>query len=137
MIYHGQTSGNLPRWALGRLSVQLRVDWTTCFATCSAWLSFRGPAHRAARCRRRCRQREAIATDLASGVLHARRRHVILNREKWKFIAIHTLHTVTSSWYLQTVPISLNWCCYNNYALFMIIILHALATFHYFFLNCS
>ena len=128
MIYHGQRSGNLPRWALGRLSVESRVDWTTCFSTCSAWLSFRGPAHRAARSRRRCRQREAIATKLASGVLHARRRNVLLNKEKWKFIAIHTLHTVTSSWYLQTVLtepvfILLNWCCYN-YALFMIIIPH-------------
>ena len=106
------------------LSVESRVDWTTCFSTCSAWLSFRGPAHREAR----CRQREAIATKLASGVLHARRRHVLLNKEKWKFIAIHTLHTVTLSWYLQTVLtepvfILLNWCCYN-YALFMIIIPH-------------
>ena len=55
--------------------------------------SFRGPAHRAAR----CRQREATATKLASGVLHARRRHVLLNKEKWKFIAIHALHTVTLS----------------------------------------
>ena len=117
MIYHGQRSGNLPRRALGRLSVESRVDWTTCFSTCSAWLSFRGPAHREARCRQR-----------ASGVLHARRRNVLLNKEKWKFIAIHTLHTVTSSWYLQTVLtepvfILLNWCCYN-YALFMIIIPH-------------
>ena len=78
--------------------------------------------------RARCRQREAIATKLASGVLHARRRHVLLNKEKWKLIAIHTLHTVTLSWYLQTVLtepvfILLNWCCYN-YALFMIIIPH-------------
>ena len=121
MIYYGQRSGNLPRWALGRLSVKSRGDWTTCFATCSAWLSFQGPAHRAARCRQRCRQPEAVATKLAGGVLHARRRHVLLNREKWKFIAIHTLHTVTLSWYLQTVLtkpvfILLNWCCYMHFS---------------------
>ena len=66
MIYHGQRSGNLPRLVLGRLSVKSHVDWITCSVTCSAWLSFRRPAHRAAWCHWRCHQREAIATELLS-----------------------------------------------------------------------